>query len=341
MNSFDPVEFIFDYITEDIDIFNENVILETIKDQLKSIAQKIATSSDQDLPSLEEEIINYAKRISAPYWKWVVNQIAKGNIRIDRESDSRLARSPFLNIYDEYIKPLSAYSRLVASKELPIEYRDINRVGSIDELKDIISSYVSQTANELKRYGELLAVNNDYALLRVTDPRSIEQIGHNTAWCTRGDHPQCRSENYIEDFGYLYVVMTVKDTGTWKPYIQFTPDLAEVQDTKKYNFTYPLMEVLFSLNLTDEELIIDLMQADSFILLLKRHNDEDYKNRIIDIYLDAMTSNYKDTKDNTYLDKIKWTFRYFQLDSPEDKKRLEQINDMFYDADPHIESYDD
>jgi hypothetical protein len=70
---------------------------------------------------------------------------------------------------------------------------------------------------------------------KVSDADALKQIGEGTKWCTRGSYSYgSRADQYIDDHGYLFVLMQKN-----KPIMQVCSDLSEPHDRENEPITIP------------------------------------------------------------------------------------------------------
>ena len=115
---------------------------------------------------------------------------------------------------------------------LPI--KDINQYNSLYEVEEAIETV---TGTGSKRSGSLQVnpktlpgvkfINHigELKLYKITNAKSLKELGEGTKWCTRKSYPDCQAKDYIDEFSYLYII-----TRDNKPFIQFTSDFGQVMD---------------------------------------------------------------------------------------------------------------
>jgi hypothetical protein len=198
-----------------LSLINSILILETVQDQIQSISDKSGLSV--------EGVSELVKKTGLKHWKWVLNQWYKGSINLPLDS--------------EKINELIVGFEKVKSK---LDIKDINQYKSVDELESSVKPLLNVKSSKKKRaYENLEGVevvdrNGPYVVLKVSDIDSLATLGIGTKWCTRGDHPRCKSEEYIKDYGHIFVVLQ-----NGRPVIQYTPDYEEISDIDNENVEDP------------------------------------------------------------------------------------------------------
>ncbi len=326
-----------------------SIILETINDQIDAIIARYKKGEgyyviNNPPDSIENFLLKACKAVSPKYWKWVLKQIYKGHVILYYDTafnpdnlvqwvclETPLPADIPLHMHTaRYAYILSQYEKISAS--LQGKERDINHFDSLSDLYLTIQSFEKQQASAAMEGLEVVASDGMYKVVRINTPWDLEKVGHGTGWCTRGDAPSCRSEHYIQDFGHIYVLFKGND-----PYIQFTPDLSEAQYPSRIYATNELVSILLSMDIKDDELVIDLMGSDLFWSALKASSSPN-KNEILMKYETAMAQNLKDSRDDHYLGLIAQAHRYFGLNSEEDKRRLRQYQGLtLHDNDADID----
>ena len=120
--------------------------------------------------------------------------------------------------------------------------KDINRYRTIHDLERALEEEipalkataveVGQQVKDLPGVTVVKRVPPDLVVLKVEDPDSLAVLGEGTKWCTRGSYSNCQAQKYIDDYGYVYVVLK-----QGKPFVQYTPDYEQVKDVGNNNFT--------------------------------------------------------------------------------------------------------
>jgi hypothetical protein len=72
---------------------------------------------------------------------------------------------------------------------------------------------------------EVVLKYGQYTTVEVSDADVLKNLGEGTKWCTRGSYPECRAEDYIKKYYYIYIVFDGD-----KPIIQYTPDYSQIMD---------------------------------------------------------------------------------------------------------------
>jgi len=329
-----------------------SIISETINDQINNIIDRYIKDEGYytlDLPHLnntsgipkssllKDYIIGCCKSVSKKYWKWVLNQIYKGNVILYQmqPTSGRVAEAkpywacleaplpagiPLHMDTTEYAGILLQFEKIRAS--LQGKERDINHYDGLSELYLTTQSFYKQSALDATEGLEIVASDGVYQVVRINTPWVLEKVGAGTGWCTRSDAPSCRSEHYIQDFGYIYVLFKGND-----PYIQFTPDLSEAQYPNREFAANELITIILSIDIKDDELLLDLMESDLFWTALKASSSRK-KNDILKNYENAMALNLRASMDDFYLLRIAKMHQYFGLNSEADKQRLQQYEDF-------------
>lgn len=187
-------------------------ILEGIDDEAKAIAER---SGGKLTPGA---VINLAKEVSTPYWKWVLSRWFKENFRLP-EDKARIQSA------------VANFDRVKA--RLP--NKDIGAVKTIKDLEDLTAplvdtpqSAVSKKTHDLNLPGvKVIKKQGPYTTIEVTDVESLKKLGEGTKWCTRGSYPDCMAEQYLEEQGKIYDVF---ENG--RPVLQYTPDYTQVMDVE-------------------------------------------------------------------------------------------------------------
>ena len=186
-----------------------SIIYEGLDEQLDSVSRKI------DIP--RDELESYLDNFNKKYWPWVLKQVKFGNV-VFPEDIYRVRET--LDNFKQYGRNL--------------EVRDINKYKKIADLDRALDSVMGTGS---KRKGEFtfkpeslpgVEFINEYGglrLYRVDNAESLMRLGLGTRWCTREDYPDCQTEKYIDNYGFIYVV--VKDN---KPFAQATPDFEQVMN---------------------------------------------------------------------------------------------------------------
>jgi hypothetical protein len=325
----------------------KSIILETIEDQINTILSRYNNKATyhyiDQLDALDSDaqvkwVINLCKAVSEKYWKWVLNQIYKQNI-VPSSTDSafRLGRIvKWINLDAPLPAGIPLHMTTLEYANILKQFRDTSRKGILQGKESDINTYnsISDIYLTLKQHDErakqLALANKEVAasggrfnIIRVNTPWDLEKIGSGTGWCTRGDAPECKSNVYIEDFGHIYVVLR-----DYEPYIQFTPDLSEVQDNNR-NYAYPqLLEIIFGSDKIDNELVMDLMTAEHMFWSALRRSSSPIKRDILRQYEAALADNLKSSQDGIYLDRLKELFQYFGYNDENDLKRLREYEDI-------------
>lgn len=323
-----------------------SIILETIEDQINTILSRYRNkegyhSIDQldtmDADTQAKWLINLCKAVSEKYWKWVLNQIYKQQIIPSwQESAFKLSKIiKWINLDAPLPAGIPLHMTTLEYSNILKQFRDSSRKGILQGKESDINSYkgISDIYLTLKQHDErarqlaladkeIVASGGRFVIIRVNTPWDLEKIGSGTGWCTRGDAPDCKSNVYIEEYGHIYVVLR-----DYEPYIQFTPDLTEVQDYDR-NYAYSqLLEIIFGSDITDDELIMDLMSADVFWSAVKRSSSPK-KQDILQKYEAALADDLKRSQDDYFLYKLHTMYRYFGYNTEDDLERLKEYENL-------------
>ena len=119
--------------------------------------------------------------------------------------------------------------------------KDINRYRTIHDLEMALEEEipslkataveVGHKVKDLPGVTVVKRVPPDIVVLKVEDPDSLATLGEGTRWCTRRSYPDCQAESYIDDYGYIYVVLK-----QGKPFVQYTPDYDQIKDVDNETF---------------------------------------------------------------------------------------------------------
>jgi hypothetical protein len=189
---------------------NSVLVLETVQDQIQSIADKSGLSV--------EEVSELVRKVGLKQWKWVLNQWHKGSINLPPDS--------------EKVNELIVNFEKVKSK---LDIKDINQYKSVEELKSSVEPLLDIKSSKKKREYEnlegveIVSRKGPYVVLKVSNADSLAALGIGTKWCTRDDHPECRSEQYIGRYGHIFVVLQ-----NGRPVMQYTSDYNEIMDISNY-----------------------------------------------------------------------------------------------------------
>lgn len=181
-------------------------IVETVQDQVDELATRL------ELEPIE--IARTAKEYGNRYWKWVLNQWY--NEKIILPEDGHRVKETLENFH-------KSKNRL--------QEKDINKYKSLTDVEQVVEPLLGITSsNKTVNYTNLPGVevvtkNGPYVTLKVSDPDSLAELGMGTKWCTRKDYPECAAYEYIEDYGYIFIIL--QDD---RPVAQYTPDYEQIMD---------------------------------------------------------------------------------------------------------------
>ena len=180
----------------------------------------------------KEDIVNTVEQFdptpTKDYSVWILKQWLFKNILLPEDGHRVLTT---LTHYDK--------QKRKADSQLQ---KDINRYRTIHDLERALEEEipalkataveVGQQVKDLPGVTVVKIVPPDMVVLKVKDPDSLATLGEGTKWCTRRSYPDCQAESYIDDYGYVYVVLK-----QGKPFVQYTPDYEQVKDVVNNNFT--------------------------------------------------------------------------------------------------------
>jgi hypothetical protein len=177
------------------------ILTETIQDQIETISTK------HKIPP--EQVITTCKQVHKKYWKWVLQQWYYGNIKLPEDS-TRITE--VLTQFDKN-KPKLAK-------------KDINQYKKPNDLEQSLGIHAQTQKTSLNLPGvEIVHEKGPYITAKVSDPESLAKLGMGTKWCTRADYPDCMADDYIHEYGHIYIVFR-----DFEPFVQYTPDYEQVMD---------------------------------------------------------------------------------------------------------------
>jgi hypothetical protein len=186
-----------------------SVILETVQDQIETISQRLSIEPD--------DVIQIARRASNKHWKFVLNQWFQNKIRLPE--DSRRVKEA-LTSFEKYRKSLLL--------------KDINQYKTISKIEKAVNAATGkveeQFTTNLNRPGVEIVNKfhlqyDHFTTVKVSDAEALKDLGEGTKWCTRRSYPDCAAENYLQEYGYIFIIFYNN-----KPFIQFTPDYTQIMD---------------------------------------------------------------------------------------------------------------
>jgi hypothetical protein len=182
-----------------------SLILETVEDQIDHISQR------DKLPT--SEIVNICKQAHPRYWKWVLIQWYKDNIRLP-EDNHRVNET--LRNFD------TVKSRL--------RVKDINKYSKLSEIEKVVNPLLGiKSSNKVVDINlpgvEVVDVNGPFTTVKVSNVDSLMDLGEGTKWCTRRSYPECQAGHYLDMHGFVFIILQ-----DGRPVIQYTPDFDQVMD---------------------------------------------------------------------------------------------------------------
>ncbi len=209
-----------------------NMKLRLITETIDDVVQAISQSS-----GLTPEQIKVAASAPSPkYWKWTLNQWHKGNIN---PSSKDVAKS-LQELFDKFE---------VISKLGP--KTDINTYKTAEDLKAYIALANQRIIEKFGDGAKVLYKHDPFIIYAVSDVDALKLIGEGSKWCTRGSYPDCAADSYI--YNHSYVIVITKDH---KPYIQFTPNLREINWADNKRMQKSLLEdILNDLGTSIEDIL--------------------------------------------------------------------------------------
>lgn len=195
-----------------------SLILESPQQQAEQLAQRLGLSSEQ--------VVLRCNKVSKKYWKWVLQQWY-GN-KINLPDDAPRAK--------EILTRFATVSpRLLPSQKEINQYKNLEEIQQVvDDLEGVQAS--SKTHNLSKYIGQdgvkVVQKKGPYVTLEISDVKALKELGEGTKWCTRGSHPDCKAEYYIETFGKVYIIFQ-----NGRPVLQYAPYLIEIKDIDNNNVT--------------------------------------------------------------------------------------------------------
>ena len=204
------------------------LITETIDDMIQAISQQ------SGIPPAQVKATAAAP--SQKYWKWTLNQWHKGNL----DPTSKDTIKSLQELFDQF--------EVLAKQGTKT---DINAYKTVEDLKAYIALAHQR---QITKYGDgakVIHQHDPFIIYAVKDAEALKLIGEGSKWCTRGSFPNCAADDYIYRHGYLIVI-----TKAHEPYIQFTPDLKEINwDSNAAVPKSTLFEILSDLGTSVSDLI--------------------------------------------------------------------------------------
>lgn len=166
-----------------------------------------------------EKIKEIVKFIGGKYWKWVLIQWAKNNVRFP-EDELRVK-----NALDNFKK---FKNRLLN--------RDINFYPTVNSLESIIEE-LTNSKKQLDRVKldidgvRIINEYKDYTVVEIFDVEALMDLGEGTRWCTRRSYPACAAKSYLDYYGKVTLVLYAG-----RPLFQYTPDLFQILDVNDESF---------------------------------------------------------------------------------------------------------
>ncbi len=186
------------------------------KDQILAVSKKL-NKTPEEITKLTSEVDPTKK-----YEVWLLKQMAFQNIRLPEDAE-RVQQT------------LQKFEQLNQHRQL--QFQNINQYKTIMELEVEIKNKIPKELGEnydyrLQEYMKLPGVklygqNNEYLILEVSDPESLTDLGHQTAWCTK--HLERAIEHIVEEGNKQYVVFK-KENGKYVKFAQFAEDFSQFKD---------------------------------------------------------------------------------------------------------------
>jgi hypothetical protein len=146
------------------------------------------------------------------YFEWLYRLYAKGNLPLNK-----------IEKVKDYLRLFKSYINVI-----PQEYRDINKLKSLDDLYDIVTDFegkedvipVSKTQQIKKIKEEVNKVydDGDWIVLVPTTERAACIVGKGTKWCTSADENNMFEDYYNE--GNLYIIIDKNNNKKYQLHIE-------------------------------------------------------------------------------------------------------------------------
>ena len=189
--------------------FSEEKLKSRLKDDKN---HNLDINSDNLKNEFTELLASYDPTQNNKYVNWMISRYLNRGIR-------------FLEDLPKLTEPLELYSRLVKSKKLKSEHRDINKYRTLSDFLDITDEYIEvKTSREEKSEIEQKLIDNDeveillntseYKVVIPKTERASCYYGRNTRWCTAGKRNN-EFESYNEQ-GLLYTILHKPTNKRWQ-----------------------------------------------------------------------------------------------------------------------------
>lgn len=146
------------------------------------------------------------------YFEWLYRLYAKGNLPLNK-----------LEKVKDHLRLFKTYINVI-----PQEYRDINKLKSLDDLYDVVEEFedkediipVSKTQQikKIKEEVDKVYDDGDWIVLVPTTERAACIVGKGTKWCTSADRDN-RFESYYND-GNLYIIIDKNNNKKYQLHIE-------------------------------------------------------------------------------------------------------------------------
>jgi hypothetical protein len=146
------------------------------------------------------------------YFEWLYRLYAKGNLPINK-----------LEKVKDYLRLFKTYINVI-----PQEYRDINKLKSLNDLYDIVKEFegkediipVSKTQQikKIKEEVDKIYDDGDWIVLVPTTERAACIVGKGTRWCTSADENNLFEDYYNE--GNLYIIIDKNNNKKYQLHIE-------------------------------------------------------------------------------------------------------------------------
>lgn len=179
-------------------------------------------SDETKFPALkgDEELFNKinntipveSDQFNRGYFEWLYRLYAKGNLPLNKIEKVK----DYLRLFKTYINVM------------PQEYRDINKLKSLDDLYDIVKDFegkedvipVSKTQQikKIKEEVDKVYDDGDWIVLVPTTERAACIVGKGTKWCTSADENNMFEDYYNE--GNLYIIIDKNNNKKYQLHIE-------------------------------------------------------------------------------------------------------------------------
>ena len=181
------------------------LVLESVQDQIEEVASDNSLSHD--------DVVLACKQAGGKYWKYVLRQWYEGIIRLPEDAYR--------------VKETLANFDKVKSR---LQNKDINSYKRLSDIENVVEPLLGIKTNnkicDINLPGvRIVKRDGPYVIVRVDDPESLAELGEGTKWCTRASYPNCMAEQYIDDYGHMYIILLNE-----RPIVQYTPIYDEIKD---------------------------------------------------------------------------------------------------------------